>query len=540
MSKYNLFGKEITFSKAEDDFCDLQFFVWKAIEEAKETYEAWHTINHNITKIINNSEDFVSKLIKDTVLEPLYSNLAKSYDIYGVNKVEYFDICLDISSIDEVIEDAIEIYNNIQGQLQDELEERAYNEELRRAGQISFGIGDSLKNAASNAAHGIANSSGNASSREQAEKRMSKLYNDVKAPLWNAIKNSIVTSSSNYQDLVNEKKPDSIISYFDRGSSDAYLDNAKNIKDKREELLIESFQKCPWNCNLLAYIFKTYPDERRNIIEIAKKYRVDLTEDIDHALRLEYTGNCKSNEAAAVAAKAKIKDLMNEWGVEKSIVIDEIERDCLDRLTRGYNTATEERCNELKKSLEEYDATPENKKPYFEKLQQRIEEIWAKEDGEIFDNYLMQADLLSHVAIEEGKAYVKEKGRTADSQKYYQAFEACTLWNIKKARLYNILNRTTASTWIFKLLGWALIAFGWIYAAFVEDFSLIDALPAFIGVIYQCLYSHIKKKWSVITVNGTVVNPIITLPQKEFEAKCTILNQDATSTTNNNNDQKTQ
>ena len=174
----------------------------------------------------------------------------------------------------------------------------------------------------------------------------------------------------------------------------------------------------------------------------------------------------------------------------------------------------------LKEQLEKYDAHADNKKTYFERIQKRIEEIWAKEDGEIFDNYLMQADILSSKVIEEGKAYIKDKGRTADSEKYYKAFETCTLPNIKKARLFYLLSKTTISMWIFKLLGIALIAFGWIYVAFVEELTFVDTLPLLAGIAYQIFYMHIKKKWTLITIKGTVINPIITLSQKEFEVKC--------------------
>ena len=74
--------------------------------------------------------------------------------------------------------------------------------------------------------------------------------------------------------------------------------------------------------------------------------------------------------------------------------------------------------------------------------------------------------------------------------------------------------------WTFKLLGIVLIAFGWAYAAFVEDLTFVDTLPVLIGITYQVFYMLIKRKWTVITVRGTVVNPIITLSKKEFKDLC--------------------
>ena len=524
MSKFTLLGKEITFSKAEDNFCNLQFILWKELDDAKAAYDLWYKSQGSIVDVINNCESFFKEIIELKVLTHLYDNLAKEYQLYGISKSEYVRVCSDISALTPICENAIEIYNDIVEQLQEEIEERAYNEELRRAGQISFGIGDTLKNAASNAAHGIAKSSGNASSREHANKKKAELFNEVKEPLWDALKDSIVTTVSNHEDFVNKKAPDSIISCFDREISNAYLDNAKSIEEKREEFIIEAFRKCPWNYNVHAYVFNTYPAERRNIIGIANHYDISLTKEIDAVLRSEYVGNAKTDEAEALKVKGKIKKLMAEWGVEKSVVIDEIEIDCLERLTADYSTATEERCNELKQQLEQYEAHTDNKKTYFEKIQSRIEEIWAKEDGEIFDNYLMQANILSSKVVEEGKAYIKEKGRTAESEKYYKAFDTCTPSNIRKARLFHALNKTTVSKWVFKLFGIALIAFGWIYAAFVEELTFVDTLPLLVGIVYQIFYMYIKKKWTIITIKGTVVNPIITLSHKDFKAKysCTV------------------
>lgn len=533
MSKFTLLGKEITFSKAEDNFCDLQFLLWKELDEAKASYDSWYKAQNGIVEVVNNSESFFKKIIESSILTRLYDFLAKEYQLYGISKSEYIRVCSDTSALDPICENAIEIYSEIEEQLQEEIEERAYNEEIRRAGQISFGIGDTLKNAASNAAHGIAKSSGNASSREHANKNKAELYSAVKEPLWDALKESIITTVSNHQDFVNKRTPDTIISYFDRETSDAYLDNAQSIKDKREEFLVEAFKKCPWNYSIHSYVFNTYPSERRNIIGIASHYGVSLTHEIDAVLRAEYAGKAKTDESEALMAKGKIKQMMSEWGVEASVVIDEIEVDCLERLTAGYQNATEERCNELKQQLEKYEACEDNKKPYFERIKNRIEEIWAKEDGEIFDNYLMQANILSPGVIEDGKAYIKEKGRTADADKYFKALETCSLSNIKKARLFHSLNKTNLSMWTFKLLGIVLIVFGWIYAAFVEDLTFFDTLPLFAGIAYQIFYMHIKKKWTIITIKGAVVNPIITLPQKEFNVLCADITKDSNTSNSN-------
>lgn len=533
MSTYTILGKTVEFSKAEDNFYKLQSFCWKAIAKAKEQYGSWYEMQMGIANVINNSGAFAKEIMERLVLEPLYLELAKEYQMFGVGKAEYISVCIDISSVGAVREKAAEIYDNIQEQLQDELEERAFNEELRRAGQISFGIGDSLKNAASNAAHGIANSSGNASSREEASKRRTKLYNDVRQPLWDAIKESIVACITNYQSFVNERIPDAIGSNYDRSSSDAYLENAKTIPEKREELIIQAFIACPWNVEVYEYIFEQYSEERRNIISVAESYEIDLTDIINQVLRTEYSTQAKENEELAIEAKIRIYALMKEWGVKDSQVIDEIEFDCLHRLTAGIESADEARCNEMKVELEKYDALDRNKKMYFAKIAERIKGIWAKEDDDKFDKFLKNADILSPNEVQKAKKYVKKKGRTESAKKYEVAFEHCTLENIKKARMYHKINATMP---ILKYLGWAFLSLAGILFLVLEELSFWAHLfPAIVGIIYQIYIRIIKSEWEFITIGGKVINPVLNLSKEEFEAKCIC---DVTNQENNSSSPK--
>lgn len=426
MSKYILLGSEIEFSKAEDNFYNLQSFLWKAKNEIEVIYKSWYQNQESIANVINNCESFTKKTIESKVIYPLYSTLAEDFQLFGIGKEDYVETCFDISAIYSVRSDAIDVYNDIQEQLEAEIEEREFNNEVRKAGQISFGVGDSIKNAASNAAHGIANSSGNASSREAANKKRGALYNEFREALWEAIKESIVTCIENHRDFVNDAVPNSILSGFDRDSAEAYLENAKKFPENRKELLVKSFMKCPWNEEIYKYIFSVYPEERKNIIAIASNYEVSLMSEVNNILKSHYSQAAKNDENLALEAKAKIKQIMFDLGVEESSVIDEIENDCLERLVVGLVTADEKQCNEMKEKIDKYDALTRNKKSFFDRITHRLETIWAKEDGEIFDNYLLQANILSEKAVEDGKAYIKEKKRTKSADIYMTAFEHCT------------------------------------------------------------------------------------------------------------------
>ena len=53
MSKYNLLGNVIEFSKAEDDFYELQAFFWEATNKFEKEYVEWHKSQGTIINVLN-------------------------------------------------------------------------------------------------------------------------------------------------------------------------------------------------------------------------------------------------------------------------------------------------------------------------------------------------------------------------------------------------------------------------------------------------------------------------------------------------------
>ena len=529
MSKYVLLGKNVVFSDAEDNYYELQEFFSKQLSGLYDAYKSWYTTQGGAANVINNIETYFKDTVEKLILIPLYPTLAKKYSIFGISQSEYISICKDISGLYSIRSEAIEIYEDIQACMEAEIAKREEDEEWRKAGQISFGIGDSLKNAASNAAHGIAKSSGNASSRNKANERKSKLYNEIKEPFWDALIDSLNISLTNHMNLINEKVPNSIGADFSKERSEAYLDNAKSLPEKQVELLVDAFKSCPWNSNVYSFIFEHYSDERKNLIAISKNYNVDLTSEIDAAFRALYTPEAKKTEEIAVKVKAEILNIMADWNVKNSVVIDEIETDCLHRIVNGVQNATEEDCNKMKAAVEVYDALDKNKAEFFKMITTRIEEIWAKEDGEVFDNYLMNANILSSYETQEGVKLVQDRGRTEDAKKYLKAFQTCTdKKNVQKARTYQTISKKDSFLSIVKYIGYGFIILGVILLLSVgfsetmdEDTATANSwcgiLSIAAGVIYQRVINKMKKTWEDITVNGTVINPALTMSKEEYE-----------------------
>ena len=183
----------------------------------------------------------------------------------------------------------------------------------------------------------------------------------------------------------------------------------------------------------------------------------------------------------------------------------------------------------MKVAVEVYDALDKNKAEFFKMITTRIEEIWAKEDGEIFDNYLMNANILSSYETQEGVKLVQDRGRTEDAKKYLKAFQTCTdKKNVQKARTYQTISKKDSLLSIVKYIGYGFVVLGVILMLVVGLSETMDGsaatttswcavLSIAIGVIYQRTIGKMRKTWEDITVNGKVVNPALTMSKEDFE-----------------------
>lgn len=527
MSKYILFGKDIFFEDSADRFCELQFFAWDAVKSAKKEFDNWYIYQKNIYNVLSNFADEVETLMNKYVISPLYKTLASEYEIYDLSQNVYSNKCLDLSSAEQVHDKAIEIFEDIEEQLEEEKEYR----EFRKASRSEvigggFGVRGMIKgmatagaiNMTTGAAHSIVNSIGNASSERNAKSSKEELYEVCREDMPIAIESCILSTVFAHIYVVNEYIPDYITPIFDSEKAEALLSSAKDVDSKCKELLVQAFINCPWKYEIYSYIFSKFPEERKNIIEISHDFRVDLEDDIIKLLRKEYTAEAKKSESLAIIAKNNILKIMEELGVEESVVIDEIENDCLNRICSDYAKADENTCNKLIEKVKNYQASEKNKSPFLKKLQSRIEEIWAKEDGEIFDNYIVTLDVLKIKEIKKGILYIKNKGRTSDSKKYIEALNRFKdQKNIEKARKFSFFTKQGMLPQLLKWSGAILAIIGVFLFFIMEDFSFwLQGVPIIAGVILQIYIFNLEEEWDVITVNNKAIHPILTMSTEEY------------------------
>lgn len=522
MSKHMILGKAVNFNQAADRFCKLQFFVWDAASNASKEFDAWYVECGNIYTVLKNYWTTVESIISKHTCDPLYNTLSTEHQIYNVSQETYRKTCIDLSEASDVYDLAIDVYNEIEDLLQEEREYR----ELRKAsrGEViggGFGLGGALKgmatagaiNMATGAAHSIANAFGNASSEGDATERKKELYREARESFRVAIEKCVIATANHHIDVVNSHSNIMIASSFNSDEASALFESAQKVPEKATDLLVDAFTRCPWFHELYPYIFDNYPTERKNIIAVGRVFRCDLSDKVNELLSQEYTEKDKTSESLALEAKKRIKAIMLELGVEESAILDQLESDCLARICPDLSEASERDCNDYMDRIKAYDALERNKQPYIDKINSRIESIWAKEDGDIFDNYLLQLDILNPQEVAKGIQFVKERSRTSDATKYLKALEAFNYKRIKRIRWYRFCARPGIQSFIIKYIGAAIALYGLYQFASEWEWSFwTQILPMLAGIAWEvCIFYDLKPAWALMTIDGKVIHPVFTV-----------------------------
>ena len=371
MGKYTLLGKTISFEECNERFFDIQYRVWKAMDTASSEFNKWYDSCGDILTVLKGYEKKATEIIIKNSNEPLFQDLPK-LEIYDISEDSYDEECLLFDECMSALDEVADAYNSIIAQQEAEEEYRAERKACRgRVVGGGFGVGGALKgmatagamNAISGAGHSIVNAIGNASSALEAASAKRALYNNasVKTLLRNGIRNDVLACFNAHIHLVNTKKEDYFINCYDSDKAGALFNNAKSVPEKRVELLIESFKCCPWDENLLVYLFITYKEERKNVWDIAKRFNVDLHKTAEEVFSNMYTAEAEKSEEKAQAVKKDILEQMQLLGITVSGTIDRIEKAGVARLLAGYDAASENVRQEMFAAIEKYDATDRNK-----------------------------------------------------------------------------------------------------------------------------------------------------------------------------------
>ncbi len=200
---------------------------------------------------------------------------------------------------------------------------------------------------------------------------------------------------------------------------------------------------------------------------------------------LKNLANSSKSECGELKKKIEEYDASSE--VKKEYLdriqkrINQIDNDYLNSLLENLANSSESECGELKKKIEEYDASSEVKKKYLDRVQKRVTDIWEAEDFEEFSNLYMNTDAYDSAAIGKSIEYIRQKGRT-ESKAYF----------ISALKMLNETEITAAAK----------------YANGKEG-----------GMLTSLINMGKKESYNTLTLNGSVIHPAITKMQAALKEK---------------------
>lgn len=616
MAEYELFGKTLQIPDSYIRKYNMNTRGWEASEAAEKEFHEWYKNCIGIDGVLKGYYEIASMLLQKYVVNRLFKQLV-NLDIYDVSEDMYIGKVIDFQKIDAA-------YDYIESELEEIVEDKNEMVQYRAARKAArgrfvgggFGLSGTIKgslqagalNATTGLAHSAVNTIGNIGSAMGASLKKSTLYNkETRETLNTGIYLAIGQAYENHMQLVNSRISGYYESGFETSRAIALFENAKKIPAKREELLFQAVQCSPEE-KFLAYIFVNYPNERKTVYEIgkrfeikfdkyieevfaksyarvgksdpdkvkklksdiiknmkeygirtsetltridrdmlvdimqtyirdsikpgvndkvlenflkydapidqkakvvheygvwelAKKFRVNFSvEEKEQILKRYYTGYARKYEDEALRVKKKLQEIMREISYNDSSTFNQIEKDCLKRLCGDINTASEEQCNLLKQQVKEYDALEKNKKEFLDAIQARIETIWSKEDGEIFENVYMNTNIYDQTQVQKAIDFIKQKGRTSNSKKYIAALENCNPKNISRAKKYKESRAT-----VYNIIGIVLAAIG-IICLFLASPAAVVVIP---GVLLILDYCAKKRMWKILTIDGTKVHTML-------------------------------
>ena len=258
--------------------------------------------------------------------------------------------------------------------------------------------------------------------------------------------------------------------------------------------------------------YDTKPEIKKSVIasmgiwELANDYDISFSkDDVEKILKRYYQGYTECSEETIKTVKDKMLEVMQVLGIKESTVFNQLEKDCIRHLCTNLCNSDEETCNNLRETITNYDAREENKKEFLNAIQKRIEEIWAKEDGEIFDNIYLNTDIHNEEEVNKSIQFIQEKARTSSTEIYLSALRGCNETNITNAITYQL-----KSTKVIFIAGISLIVLG-IVLAFIQIPLGLISIP---GIVLLIRHLKLRKSWKLLSINGSKIHKSIDLSEK--------------------------
>lgn len=122
-----------------------------------------------------------------------------------------------------------------------------------------------------------------------------------------------------------------------------------------------------------------------------------------------------------IARKEVLSEIKEKYLQRVSARIDEIDREYLTQLTAEVGTLAEKECEQVRETINQYDATDSIKAPYLERIVQRIHDIWEMEDFAQFTEIYCQTRVSDSEQVGKNCVLIRETGRTETKELFIKA-----------------------------------------------------------------------------------------------------------------------
>ncbi len=513
-----LFNQKVAFSDSELRYYDLLRTKWGLYEDLGDKFYTWYEQECFIGDVIKNYLNFVDKLLVENVLIPL-SNTLPDLNIFDITQDEFIRKHLLTSNSENGLYEIDDLYRDILRKLGEEKNYRSARKASRSRWQGGgFGIEGAIKgavqagalNAVSGVGHGVANTIGNMGSSIAAGMEKSSLYNNknTKTKLVNGIWRDIDSIFSKYISFVNGYHSRYIYSSFDTNKANAFFENSKNNPQKAGQLLAQSVQFCPWNEDVLSYIFINFSNERKTTWSIAQKFDVDLTNYLSQMIENEYPINNNYNNEQRIQVKKRILALMQEYNIKEDDTLNRLEQDCLSQLCLGYEKFDTETCDEFLQKVYGYDALDKNKVFVIENLNNRKIEIIKENDEIVCKEIYLNTSLDSYEQVSKAIREIEKLEKNYSAEKYINTLEKCTEKKLKLARKYR-----HSKIHIFYTVLSIIMGITSAIAIFAGLYLILILLLITLTILFGVIANTYKSAWNLFTFNDTYIHPSLEIEE---------------------------
>ena len=235
--------------------------------------------------------------------------------------------------------------------------------------------------------------------------------------------------------------------------------------------------------------------------ELAPVYSISFSiAEVDEILNM-YIPDSILSEEEVQKIRPKLLTIMEKTGTSQSSVLDKLENSRLERLCADLSNANETECNQLITKINAYPAMDKNKEPFLERVQNRITDIWSKQDAGAFDNLFLSTNLLDPADVQKTKALIQQQDRTNASTDYIKALNICTHDNIQRAKKYQ-----TTSAKFYLYAGIALEFIGFFVAYITYDAFLVEYLFIAAGFLLVGYYLWMRKIYNTLTFKKKLIH----------------------------------